>query len=615
MSRRARAEISAAGQQREEIRVGTLDEGGATGLGNGVPSSVDGARWLVDARRPTWPAKNRMSTGLLTLVILNCLLLGPSWILHEGIRPHWLALEAGLILGVALLLPRARWSAVVAGIAALSILAVAMLSLGDTLVRMSLARPLNLYLDQQLLSAASRLIDGNLGRGWGTVVLLGAAALAATTTGGLTLLLLRLRRTGEGRRSWLPGVAAIAVCAAAIPARWAHPSGVVLALPATQLVRDQTIHLGQMLGEQKRFAAEMAAASTSIPSGPSLLGALAGRDVILAFIESYGISAVQDPRYRSIVRPRLEAMERLLGEADIHVATGLLLAPSQGGMSWLGHGTLLSGLWLQNQLRYDLFLASDQQTLIDDFAAAGYRTAALMPAITMAWPEGDRLGYDEIWTFEEIDYAGPPLNWVTMPDQFTWSFLEHTIRRERDDGRPLFAELSLISSHAPWTPVLDVLDDWEVIGDGAVFAAWEGAGQSPEALWRNADRVREHFALSVGYSLDVLTSYTRRYLDPDTVIIALGDHQPAPLVTGPRASRAVPVHVITASPGLLKPFLDWGFVSGTLPPEVPSDMEVQRMDAFRNWFVSAFSHARAQTPEDTYALKPCPSEHCPKPSP
>ena len=73
-----------------------------------------------------------------------------------------------------------------AGIAALSILAVAMFSLGDALVRMSLARPLNLYLDRQLLSAASRLIDGNLGRGWGTIVLLGAAALAATTTGGLT---------------------------------------------------------------------------------------------------------------------------------------------------------------------------------------------------------------------------------------------------------------------------------------------------------------------------------------------------------------------------------------------------------------------------------------------
>ena len=73
--------------------MGTLDEGGATGLGNGVPSSVDGARWLVDARRPTWHAKNRISTGLLTLVILNCLLLGPSWILHGGIRPHWLALE------------------------------------------------------------------------------------------------------------------------------------------------------------------------------------------------------------------------------------------------------------------------------------------------------------------------------------------------------------------------------------------------------------------------------------------------------------------------------------------------------------------------------------------
>ena len=72
-----------------------------------------------------------------------------------------------------------------------------------------------------------------------------------------------------------------------------------------------------------------------------------------------------------------------------------------------------------------------------------------MPAITLVWPEGERLGYDEVHAHKNIGYAGPPLNWVTMPDQFTWSFLQHSVRTATDSGggaaggaRPVFAELA-----------------------------------------------------------------------------------------------------------------------------------------------------------------------------
>ena len=196
----------------------------------------------------------------------------------------------------------------------------------------------------------------------------------------------------------------------------------------------------------------MAAAPDRYTDLPGLLDRLEGRDVILAFVESYGMSALDDDRYAPTIQPRLASMLESFESAGLHVVTGQLVAPSQGGMSWLGHGSVLSGLWLENQLRYDLLLASDRQTLVDDFEAAGYRTTALMPAITMAWPEGERFGYDRIHAWQDIGYAGPPLNWVTMPDQFTWSYLERSIRHT--DDRPLFAEVGLISSHAPWTPIL-----------------------------------------------------------------------------------------------------------------------------------------------------------------
>jgi hypothetical protein len=357
-------------------------------------------------------------------------------------------------------------------------------------------------------------------------------------------------------------------------------------LPVVQLTREQIHQFERMMGERERFAAEMAAAPASYRDRPGLLARVGGRDVLVAFIESYGISAVYDDRYEPIVAPRLQDLEARVEASGLHMASGRLRAPSQGGQSWFGHGTLLGGLWLDNQLRYDLLLASGRDTMVDDFRAAGYRTVTLMPAITLAWPEGERFGFDRIYAHRDIGYAGPPLNWVTMPDQFTWWYLERSIRREAPDPRPLFAVIGLISSHAPWTPILPVLDDWEGLGDGDVFAPWENAGEPPAELWRDSDRVREHFALSVDYALHAMAGYVERYVDEGTLLIALGDHQPAPLITGEGASRDVPIHVIAGDPALLDPFLAWGFIPGAFPAR---EEEGLGMEEFRRWFVEAFS--------------------------
>ncbi|HSM04993.1 MAG TPA: hypothetical protein VK858_10215, partial [Longimicrobiales bacterium] len=515
----------------------------------------------------------------------------------------------------------------------------------------SLARPLNLYLDVRLAGSVEDLLTGAVSGGWAGAVLVGAGALAVALAAGLGWLLAglrvpataapdrdgsaarapgrmggrratggreplsphrgggsrsaggggsarladRLRRAGavlRHPRSRRAGAILLAAGLVAIPLRWVHPRGIVAGLPAMQLGKEQWRQMGRMLQERERFAREMAAASPTPLDTPGLLRGLGGRDVILGFVESYGTTVLEDPRYAPVVIPRLEAMERSLADAGLTLLTGRMVAPSQGGMSWLGHGSLLSGLWLENQLRYDLLLASDRTTLVDDFEAAGYRSVALMPAITLAWPEGRRFGYEEIYARKDIDYAGPPLNWVTMPDQFTWWFLEDTIRRKTDDPRPVFAELGLISSHAPWTPILTVLDDWSAVGDGSVFDRWADAGEAPRELWKDADRVREHYARSIGYAVDVLASWAAEFVDDGTLLIALGDHQPAPLITGEDAPRTVPVHVVSRDPEVVEPFRELGFVPGGVPdPEA----RAVRMDAFRSWFVDRYSDPVADT--------------------
>jgi hypothetical protein len=325
----------------------------------------------------------------------------------------------------------------------------------------------------------------------------------------------------------------------------------------------------------------------NLPAG-ALLTRLAGVDVLLMFIESYGRSALEQERYAGTLLPRLDEFASGLAAAGLSAASGYLTSPTVGGQSWLAHGTLESGLWLGDQRLYDLLLINQRLTLTRAFAQAGHRTVALKPAIILPWPEGERLGFARIYAAADLGYAGLPYNWVTMPDQYTLSVLERRERAQHDRAgrRPLFAEVSLISSHAPWTPIPPVLDDWAAIGDGRVFSQWAELGDPPDVVWRDPARVRHQYTLALDYVLGVLGSYAARFVDRRTLLILVGDHQPAPLITGENASRDVPMHVISGDPGLLAPFLAWGFTPGMLPSAARAP---ERMDAFRDWFLAAFS--------------------------
>jgi hypothetical protein len=556
------------------------------------------------------------------LFLLNLLLVLPGWVAARRPVAPWIALEALVIVGVLLLLSRIpgrlpgrkAWRRGVGGAVAFAALVVAFLSVADVAARESLARPLNLYLDLRLVQPVASLLAGNLGGARATLLAL-AILLAGLGVGMLLAWLLAgvVRQESVRPGAARPGAARHAAVLALLVlplGLWADeraPSGIPVvpdrlrawtAAPTLELFREQRVILVRMLGERETFAGEMAAVPASYAGLPGLLEGLGGKEVILAFVESYGISAVEDPRYAPVVGPRLDDMEERLAAAGLHLVSGRLQAPSQGGQSWFGRGTVQSGLWLDNQLRYDLLLASSRETLVDDFRRAGYATAAVMPAITLAWPEGERFGYDRIFAHRDMEYAGPPINWVTKPDEYTWCFFQHRVRTTGPADRPLFTEVALISSHAPWVPILPVLGDCDVVGDGRIFQRWMEGSERPDELWRDVERVREHFAMAVEYALHATLVFAERDLGPDALLIVMGDHQPAPLVTGEDASLSVPVHVISGRQELLAPFLAWGFVPGAHPP--PEDprpgRDELRMDQFRPWFVSTFSRGATVDP-------------------
>ncbi len=539
----------------------------------------------------------------IVLLLLNGLLLAPQWLLRGSLGPGWIAIESLLVVGGFALLPLRRWSAVLAVGTATFLVLLSVVAFADAVARQSLGRELNLYLDVHLASAVYKLLNGALGPAVAVLLMLGLALGAALVVLILAYLLESVEVHSSKSGTRIAGVALIALFGVGLAGEQMPMLTARITSPAVGIATDQTRRFFRMLEERERFTAELGVVPDGYAGVPGFLGKLVDHDVVLAFIESYGVSALYDPHFSPVILSRLDMLDMRMADAGLHLATGTLVAPIRGGESWLSHGSLLGGLWLDNQLRYDLMLASGRQTLIDDFRRAGHRTVALMPAITLAWPEGERLGYDQIFSHRNIDYAGPALNWVTMPDQYTWSFLERAIRTTDDpDIRPVFAEVGLISSHAPWTPILPVLDDWDSIGDGSVFAPWENAGEHPDELWLDMDRVREHYALSLDYAIHTMASYAERYVDEGTLLIVLGDHQAAPLIIGDDASQAVPVHVISRDPALVQPFLDWGFQTGALPDP---DRLPPGMDAFRDWFIRAFS--KPTTGGETIAA-PAPAE-------
>ena len=77
----------------------------------------------------------------------------------------------------------------------------------------------------------------------------------------------------------------------------------------------------------------------------------------------------------------------------------------------------------------------------------------------------------------------------------------------------------------------------------------------------------------------------QRYGDDDLVLVLLGDHQPATIVTGQGASHDVPISVIARDPKVHRPDRRMGLAGRpAAEPEAP----VWPMSAFRDRFLTAF---------------------------
>ncbi|MEM8914529.1 MAG: sulfatase [Pseudomonadota bacterium] len=449
----------------------------------------------------------------------------------------------------------------------LIILLIVLLKLSALAMRLSLDRPLNLALDVVLLKAVADLTIGAFGTIAGALILLAGLgvifllwmALAASLYSVATVISTSLKSAAPIAASGLI-LSGVTLGTLIWPA-WSWPT---VSANTNRLVIEQV----SLFARTERAKADFRIAVADDPLGQSdrTLPGLAKTDVVLAFIESYGRTALDSEPFAPLIQSRLAQVEADMQEAGLKVVSAWLSSPTIGGQSWLAHASVLGGIEVNNNAEYQALLQSDRLTLIDLFERTGHRSIAVMPAIIWPWPDGDLFGYDGVYAAADLGYQATPFNWVTMPDQFTLSAFE---RLERSvpmaERQPLFAEIALISSHAPWTPIAQLVD-WSNIDEGGmIFDEMARQGPSPAEVWSDRERIRDHYARALDYTLSVVGDYATNFVDQQTLLIVLGDHQPAPIVTGEGAGPEVPIHVIASSDGFLRPFRSAGYTDGLVP--------------------------------------------------
>lgn len=523
----------------------------------------------------TWPWLAAIGLSLTLVIAFN----QPQSLAELGHLASWrLPLEPMTALLVMLLLPGRIFAALVA----LVMGAMLWLRLGDQLVWQWMGRPFTAIFDIPL--GLSLVEIGFAALGWPLTLGLAFAALVVLPL-ATALAWTWQARLAQAPRAALLGL--VAVTAVLFTYDRLQPAPFLTTAHGFDQLRLQVERSRAALDARRVWQTAYAVDPVKDIPADHLLTGLRDKDVLLLWIESLGRSALTLDPFKDQLLARLEDFEADLEPLGLAAASGWLTSPTIGGQSWLAHATLASGVWTTNQPSHRQYLQDARADLAHLFARAGHKTVLGMPAIVSPWPEVHNLGFDQWYFADHFGYRGPTLEWVTMPDQYTLWALENAERAlPLAERQPVYLQVALISSHAPFTPDIPVVEPWELMGDGSIVHDLPKDGGAPRDVWRDHDTLLAAYTRSIDYTYETLQSHTRRYANADTLTILIGDHEPASRISGTTDERAVPIHVISGDPGLLEPFLDWGFTPGMTPTDASAEY---LMTAFRPFLAQAFS--------------------------
>ena len=546
----------------------------------------------VDTPEDPSPGRGRVRRSIFAvLTILSVLIVWVALVAPD--QPKYLTLSGflripleGLVLiAVALVLPTIP-RRIVAVIAGPVLTLVVILKVLDYGFFTTFNRPFDPTSDPGSVGIGIETLRASVGRTEATLVVIGVVVGIVALVVLSSLAVLQLTRVAAGNRRWTLRV--VAGLGAAWALCWVFGAQLISHTPiastlAAGLVVDEVKAVQAGIHDQGVFAKQIQHDSFRNTPANQLLTGLRGKDVLLVFVEAYGQLAVQGSSFSPEVDAVLDKGNKTLQSAGFSARSGFLTSATFGGISWLAHSTLQSGVWVNSQRRYDQLMKTNRFTLSDAFKEAGWRTVDDVPSNDYYWPQGTAFyHYDKLYDRRNVGYHGPTLTYASMPDQYTFLALQRSELSKRH-RRPLFAEVDTVSSHMPWNRIPEQIP-WKDVGNGSIFNRTP-MDHETGAFWSNPPRVQAAYGRSIVYSLNSLISFVKHEDDKNLVMVMLGDHQPLPIVSGHNSNHDVPISIIAHDPKVLKQIGSWGWGPGLRPkPNAP----VWPMTAFRNRFLSAF---------------------------
>ena len=384
--------------------------------------------------------------------------------------------------------------------------------------------------------------------------------------------------THVGRRMLAAGAGLVAALFAAEQVGWRPVDRVRFADPVASAFAREAYEL----------AYEMSGAGLAALGPPPVLRSdlsrVAGADVLVVFMESYGVVSWERPAFVDALAEDRARFAADIRETGRDVVSARVESTTFAGESWLAHISLLSGTEVRDDRTNARLMAQERDTLVTVFQRGGYRALAIVPGLLVAWPEGAFYGFDEIYDYERLAYRGPPFGWWSINDQYALALVDRLEIEPRDRGRGSSSSPPSARMR-PSRPAPPYQEDWERVlstqpyDDDELYEAW-----SEQPDWLN---LGPSYVQALRYAYATAGGYLRLRADRDLVMILVGDHQPPSLVSGEGASWDVPVHVIAGRPALLGRLRRHRFVDGL----APGDSAVARMHGLLPLLLDAFGEA------------------------
>lgn len=484
---------------------------------------------------------------------------------------HWLLsarLPVELVIVLLCLAANAAWPAfkrIGLPFASIFLATGALLHLIDVASSAIYGRTIDLIFDAAQIPHVLDLMAASMG--WFIVAPLTCAVLAVLA-GTVGLFAFAARYLGDqigplarpaGMKKAVAGLAVLVAAQAVDLAGIVSSTAMASSAPAIQAASYHAKIISLWFDDGRAVVDEYRRQRGEVRDGETTLPRLAGTDVYLIFVESYGASLLERDAHRAVIEDLYSRYGETLDSNGREAVSTLLEAPTYGGLSWLSHLTSTAGAWIDTNLEYRAYLRSDLDTLPQILRRGGHETSLFMPGIQRYWPESRLLRFDHVHTASDLNYDGVRFGYFGIPDQFTLERIPGLISKDR----PNFVQVALISSHYPFRPIPPFIEDRGRILDGTVWApAAEAAGSFTQADW--ADPADGYIA-GAAYSLRAALDFAERHTQPEDLVIILGDHQPWSVVSGNLGGRAAPIHVISGRKDLIACFQADGYRPGLAP--------------------------------------------------